>query len=218
MNGQGQNTGGFKLIIEDDRQAVWMPINNTFSKSPSGPWDVPIQHGFLIQLGKSRRWPDTDTKMDELLEVAFISGGNEAHPVRTIDKLQLEDPEAVWWVDIRQSKQPAMKPSNVEALGLSPPRSLHKFFIPYPGGITIWPDKSLEIGMAERVPNKGRGETAVEKNHVTYTFELGGSCIVTLCEVNKRQDPQEVNCDEIRIKTSTRKPTPGQTANPPQYP
>lgn len=203
----------FRVVILDDRQAVWMPINNSFAKSLlHGDPRTRIEHGILIQIGKSIRWPD-EFKMDKVGSVALAGTGGV---VETIGKAELENPDSTWWINVSQeSNRPAapMKPENLADLRVSPPRSLHKYFIPYPGGITLWPEQQLNISMRLT-------ENDSEGRHVEYTFGFTGEIPTVDVYRNGEKDRRRSggHYNEIRITLNELKPPPGQTWNPPQYP
>lgn len=207
-------TAMFRLVIEDDRQAAWMAINNTFTM-PKNANPQSADHGFLIQLGKSKRLAD-NLEMDEI-EAVKLLGPNGAI-LHEITSAELQDPSRTYWIDVRQKKRP-MKVENLAALKIDRQavdvenRSLHKFFHPYPGGITLWPTDGLTI----------RQEKGVKEHHVGYQFELAQPVTVEIFETQTAKKKLVSASSPAKLVIEAKamgamRPPPGETENPPQYP
>jgi hypothetical protein len=202
----------FKLIIEDDRVAAWSAINNTFTMQeqvdPRRLYDR-VRHGMLIQVGSFQRWPDKFL-MDRLKSIECKPGKAGVK----LGKVEIVDPGLTWWINIKQGAGDPMTYEDLKKLRILPEQpqpTLHMFFAPYPGGITIWPAKGLTVRMEIKKLRK------MTQQNFSCTFSLTGAVTVELWKNGvKAQDRKDVK--EIRITSEDSKPEPGQNYNPPEYP
>lgn len=198
----------FRLVLEDDRQAAWMAINDTFKKAMGRDNPYQAEHGFLVQLGTAQAWAGPK-KMVEVGGLAVMDEkGGELYRVSGED---LADAAQIWWVNVWRGPNPMSFGDLIKLRVVAPDlRPLHKFHTPYQGGITIWPGGSLRIIM----------ETAKKAAHVKYTFELDTPVTVEIHErgVTKFSSSGVYSVVVEAMPEGGHRPPPGETENPPQYP
>ena len=180
----GQSTNGkkFELVLESENVGAWMAINNAFSvawgdppesKDGRSPADAESYwNGILVQLGRFRRILD-----DELLSgFTAIEFSYQKNPVGTL--LQKHFTEGIVWLNIVYAKhrQPPAYPRDFRKrlkLGeikteiVERAKPLHHYLLPFPGGITLWPENGYSIDAKIEAKNG----TDVPR-HVSHTFHF----------------------------------------------
>ena len=160
------------VVIDDGDTAAFMVINNTFriigNEWPEGvePWT-----GVLIQIGDyiPSEKPRHEKHATPVFGAIQFFDGDEH--VKTITREQFE--EDMYWINIvaKVEDDPLgdpMEPHDLGLLKLDPPASLHQYFQPLWGGITIWQDRGA----------RGRrgGYTMIadtnRQGHARYSFKM----------------------------------------------
>ncbi len=207
------------LVIHDDDTAVWMAENNTFTYQ-GGNWveRERLWHGVVFQLGKAI--PYTGGQPASELDSVTLHK-NDGSLVKTISEAEfsVSDPNYAIWINIvaRGSQAfPSFPPMSLADLprqfpidtNTGKPKSLHKYFEPFRGGITLWENR--DNGLSVKSGPQGL--------HRKYTFTLAKEANHVV-EVFKGRTPDgswtDVTSIEVHVKGG---PNHGPIHNPPQKP
>jgi hypothetical protein len=202
-----------EMVIEDEDAATWIVINNTFNKPLD--WD-PLRgywSGVLFQLGEYTPWNGGPSSI--LDEVCIISTGSG----KTCYANQ-EFVDSEMWINIvnRGNEQyPSEEPVTVNELDYlflldddGKPKSFHKYFIPYRGGITLWANRLRGWDL--------EAEPVGQHNRFTFSWSPELQQKVEVWR-DRGAEPESVWTDVHRITVTYQEgPQHGNQKNPPQKP
>lgn len=223
----GDCADGFRIVIQDMDLAAWMTITNTFTwDGQQGTWDPSknLWNGVLIQLGKYRNMVGAP---EDILGEVWLIKDDPGNPVLRLTKNDFA--QDTIWINVVAKRgdggrvDPPMKWDHLDELRVTPRAdgavpSLHHYFTPYRGGITLWHDKGNGFDLCAR-------QTAHGGEHDNFTFRLtGADGYITISRGQPGQPPSQTteyaipsDVQEIRIVDSSIITHLGQT-NPPQEP
>ena len=207
----------FHLRIPNDNLTAWMFINNAFTEkrldSSGIPWN-PAQHywnGVLFQLGSYER---------------LVGAG----PIAILDKIVIHRPaphddvevtraefEAATepiWINIVGGQTVRVNPMESDDLPLpffNPPRSLHNFLTPYPGGITLWQH-------FDQQQVRVRAQQSGFRNQFDFGLKPVEGFRVEVWRSSMVMEGPFTDVELVEVKVSTNGGSDGDRKNPPQRP